>query len=117
MSKLTQARWDALLIRAWIKDKNLSWVLFEFFNDGNAEIKEMINRLKQLNIKRSSTGGYISLSKPVRAFFAENSRKLSDKFFDGEDPLSYIFNLDDYKWSPEFSIKRHAATKRVGSGQ
>lgn len=110
MIKLTQARWDALLIRAWIKDKKLVWVLHNFFDDERMELTKMIELLNDLNIKRSKTRDRVPCWQPVRAFFADNCRNLSDKFFDGEDPITYIFSLDDYKWCATFS-KKYAEAK------
>lgn len=112
MSKLTQSKWDTLLIRAWIKDKKLAWVLRNFFDDERMELTKMIELLSDLNIKRSKTMDRVPCWQPVRAFFADNCRNLSDKFFDGEDPITYLFSLDDYKWCATFN-KKDAAKKHT----
>lgn len=99
--KYNQQKWDALLLRGWLLEKNIGWVCYHFF-DGKPE--NALKELQALEIKRSfykksKNCNSIGFSVPVRAYIDKYCKPLSNKLWDGDPPLMYMLSLDDFKWN------------------
>lgn len=98
----SQQKWDMLLMRGWQLEKSIGWVVQNFFDEDFCGDK--LKSLVELGVKRSfhmksKNSHAIGYKVPVRAYIDTYCKQLSDRLWNGEPSVSFIFSLDDFRWS------------------
>lgn len=108
-----QNKWDSLLINAWSKDLNMSYVVNNFFDyletKNGYKIVGLVNcaeYLESLKMKRWCTGFNNDGSKRIaavgscRGFVGRCSLKMSEDLFDSPfNSIDVLLNIRKYKWT------------------